>query len=200
MFKARGAEAVLYNENGMLVKERIPKGYRIKELDERLRLRRTKLESRIMRRARRYGLDVPKVFKVEGCKIFMEFIDGKRLKEFLNRTTSKRRKELAKEIGKIVGVLHSSGIIHGDLTTSNMILRNGKIFLVDFGLAFHSTSVEDRAVDLHLLEQAYMSTHYKYFKELWSSTLGGYRKTFKDWRKVLDRLEQIKKRGRYSKR
>ncbi|MCD6367732.1 MAG: Kae1-associated serine/threonine protein kinase [Candidatus Aenigmarchaeota archaeon] len=196
----RGAEAILYVENGVLVKERISKGYRIKELDEKLRSRRTKLESRIMIRARRYGVNVPKVMKTEDYKIFMEFIEGKRLKEFFNETTSENRKKIAKEVGRMIGLLHSSGIIHGDLTTSNMILRDGELYFIDFGLAFHSTSVEDRAVDLHLLEQAYLSTHHEYFEELWSSTIIGYKETFENWGKVLSRLEEIKKRGRYSKR
>ena len=195
----RGAEAVLYlNDSGELVKERIKKGYRIKEIDELLRKRRTRLESRILIRAMRIGVNTPTVFKTEDYKIFMEFVDGERLKELLNKTSP--RIYLAEEIGKIVGRLHSSGIIHGDLTTSNMILKGNKIYLIDFGLAYHSSSVENQAIDLHLLHQAYQSTHFKYLGELWSNTINGYKKTFDKWEPVLKRLEQIRKRGRYSKR
>jgi len=198
----RGAEAILYKEGDVLVKERIKKGYRINEIDEKLRLQRTKLESRIMLRARRHGLNVPNIIKAEKYKIFMEFINGKRLKELLNDIDSAKRREISEEIGRSVGILHSAGIIHGDLTTSNMILKkeDNKIYFIDFGLSFHSLSVEDRAIDLHLLHQAYQSTHFSFLDELWSNTIKGYEETFKDWKNVLSRLEQIRKRGRYSKR
>jgi len=198
----RGAEAILYKKGDILIKERIKKGYRIDEIDEKLRLQRTKIESRIMLRARRHGINVPNVIKTKDYKIFMEFINGKRLKEFLNKTTSFKRKEISKEIGRNIGILHSAGIVHGDLTTSNMILKekNNKIYFIDFGLAFHSLSVEDRAIDLHLLHQAYQSTHFKYIEGLWTSTLEGYKEMFEDWKNVLSRLKQIRKRGRYSKR
>ncbi len=196
----RGAEAVLYLEKGEVVKKRIRKGYRIEELDTRLRKRRTRLESRILSKARRAGVPTPRVERTEDCRIVMEFIEGERLKEKIGETSQKERKKLALETGKLTGLLHSSGIIHGDLTTSNMILRDGKIHFIDFGLGFHSTSVEDRAVDLHLLHQAYQSTHFRHLKELWPSFLKGYRETFGGWEPVLKRLEQIRKRGRYAKR
>ena len=196
----RGAEAILYKEDDILVKERIKKGYRIKEIDEKLRSQRTELESRLILRSRRHGVKVPNIIKTENYKIFMEFIDGDRLKEFLNKTNSSKRKKISKKIGENIGVLHSAGIIHGDLTTSNMILKDDRIYFIDFGLAFHSLSIEDKAIDLHLLHQAYQSTHYKYLDVLWSSTLEGYEKTYEEWGEILARLKQIKKRGRYSKR
>jgi len=195
----RGAEAVLYMENGNLIKERIKKGYRTEEIDQRLRKRRTKLESKILSRARRVGVPTPSVFNTGDYKIEMEFIEGERLKELLQKVSSKERKELALEIGQLVGKLHSSGIIHGDLTTSNMIFRD-KIYFIDFGLAFHSSSIEDQAIDLHLLHQAYQSTHFQNLEELWGFTVKGYKETFKGWEAVLKRLEQIRKRGRYTKR
>ena len=195
----RGAEAILYREGEALVKERIVKGYRVKELDEKLRKRRTRLEAKILSRAKRAGVPTPSVIKTEDYKIVMEFIEGKRLKELLQILTAEEMEKTAEEIGRLVGKLHSAGIIHGDLTTSNMILRE-KIYFIDFGLAFHSTSVEDRAVDLHLLHQAYQSTHFNFLKRLWEHTVEGYKETFKDWEDVLKRLEQIRKRGRYAKR
>ena len=195
----RGAEAVLYMEEGNLVKERIKKGYRIEEIDSRIRKRRTRLESKILSRARRVGVPTPSVSDTEDYKIVMEFIEGERLKEKLQKVSSNKRKELAEEIGRLVGALHSAGIIHGDLTTSNMIFRD-KIHFIDFGLGFHSTSVEDRAIDLHLLHQAYQSTHFRYLEQLWDCTVKGYKETFEDWDSVIKRLEQIRKRGRYTKR
>ena len=197
----RGAEAILYlNDNGVLVKNRIKKNYRIEEIDTILRRLRTRHEARILTRAKRVGVNTPSVIDVREYEIFMEFIDGKLLKEVLNSTNSSKRREFAREIGKMIGKLHSAGIIHGDLTTSNMILKDDKIYFIDFGLALHSTSVEDRAVDLYLLHQAYQSTHFRYVKELWRNTEKGYMETFKDWDVVLKRIEQISKRGRYAKR
>ena len=195
----RGAEAILYREGEALVKERIVKGYRVKELDEKLRKRRTRLEAKILSRAKRAGVPTPSVIKTEDYKIVMEFIEGNRLKELLQTLTTEEMERTAEEIGRLIGKLHSAGIIHGDLTTSNMILRE-KIYFIDFGLAFHSTSVEDRAVDLHLLHQAYQSTHFNFLEKLWEHTVEGYKETFKDWESVLKRLEQIRKRGRYAKR
>jgi len=68
-------------------------------------------------------------------------------------------------IGTSVGGLHASGVVHGDLTTSNLILRekNGEmdVVLIDFGLGSVSTSDEDMAVDLYVLERAFASTHPK---------------------------------------
>ena len=195
----RGAEAVLYMSEGNLVKERIEKGYRIKEIDTVLRKRRTRRESRILSKAKRAGVPTPNVLRTEEYKIVMEFIEGRRLKEMIGEVTEKERNELAFEVGSLVGRLHSAGMIHGDLTTSNMIYRD-RIYFIDFGLATHSKSVEDMAVDLHLLHQAYQSTHFAFLEGLWKNTVRGYGKEFEGCEAVLARLEKIRKRGRYSKR
>jgi len=206
---ARGAEAILYlDEEGNLVKERIKKGYRIPQLDERLRARRTRLESTLLREARRADVLTPQIREVEGYKIKMEFLDGHHVRGLLNEENCE---EIAEKIGSTVAKLHAADIIHGDLTTSNMIIRNGELYIIDFGLGFQSKKAEDKAVDLYLLYHALESTHWQVFQKAWKIILKAYTKNY-DWSnptfgrqtsssgKVIKTLAQIEKRGRYKER
>jgi Kae1-associated kinase Bud32 len=152
--------------------------------------------------ARRVGVETPKIFSIDeqGFKINMEFIDGKRLKEFFNDTNDVKRKKVAEDVGKLVGLLHKNGIVHGDLTTSNMILKDDKIYFIDFGLGEFSKRVENLATDLSVLKEAFKSTHFKYLDLLWGSFIKGYKQANDNFNKVLDTLNDIEKRGRYVKR
>ena len=197
---AQGAEAILYKENNEIIKQRIEKKYRIKQIDEYLRKTRTKKEARLIIEARRLGINVPKIISVDKFKIIMEFIDGIKLRDLINNIESNKRKEIAQEIGNIVGILHTNHIIHGDLTTSNMILKDNKIFLIDFGLGDFTTRKEDYATDLSVLKEAFKSTHYKYLNELWNNFILGYKQNNNTSKDVLETLEKIKLRGRYIKR
>lgn len=198
----RGAEAVLYLENGQLVKERLKKSYRLPEIDVKLRKLRTRKEGKLLSEARRVGVETPKIFSIDEqrFKINMEFIDGKRLKEFFNDTNDVKRKKVAEDVGKLVGLLHKNGIVHGDLTTSNMILKDDKIYFIDFGLGEFSKRVENLATDLSVLKEAFKSTHFKYLDLLWGSFIKGYKQANDNFNKVLDTLNDIEKRGRYVKR
>jgi len=198
----RGAEAVLYLEDNQLVKERIKKNYRLKEIDEKLRKLRTRKEAKLLNEAKRVGVETPKIFSIDekGFKIVMELIEGRRLKEFLNETNNENRRKVTEGIGKAVGLLHRNGIIHGDLTTSNMILKDNKIFFIDFGLGDFSNRTEDLAMDLSVLKEAFKSTHFKHLDLLWESFIKGYKLTNDKFNKVLDTLNDIEKRGRYVKR
>jgi TP53 regulating kinase-like protein len=203
---ARGAEAVLYRElrdgKAVLVKERIKKSYRIAQIDEKLRLERTRAEARLMNEARRAGVAVPAVLAVDekNAKIVMEFIDGARLKELLNETDDKTRISLAKLIGDAVAKLHSHNLIHGDLTTSNMIFCSGSIFFIDFGLGFFSSHPEDQGVDLAVLHEAIRSTHFQHLDAIWGGILSSYSTAFSAAAKSLKALEGIENRGRYVRR
>jgi Kae1-associated kinase Bud32 len=198
----RGAEAVLYIENDQLVKERLKKSYRLPEIDVKLRKLRTRKEGKLLSEARRVGVETPRISSIDenNFKISMDFIDGKRLKEFFNDTNDVKRKKVAEDVGKIVGLLHKNGIVHGDLTTSNMILKDDKIYFIDFGLGEFSKRVEDLATDLSVLKEAFKSTHFKYLDLLWSSFIKGYKQANDNFNKVLDTLNDIEKRGRYVKR
>ncbi len=194
MIVARGAEAVLRKEENVLIKERIRKGYRIEKLDIRLRRERTKHEESLMRQARRAGVNVPPVISSTEFEIKMEFIDGPKIKDSINE---KNCRKLAEIIGKSIAKMHSFDIVHGDLTTSNMIKKQDEIYFIDFGLGFHSKKVEDKAVDLHLLKQALKSTHFRILEKAWKIILESYEKNCDCGKDVVKRMEQIEKRGRY---
>ncbi|NIO44163.1 MAG: Kae1-associated serine/threonine protein kinase [Candidatus Aenigmarchaeota archaeon] len=198
----RGAEAILYLENDHLVKERIKKSYRLSQIDEKLRKFRTRKEAKLISRAKRCGVETPNIVSVDenNFKINMDFIDGNRLKEFFNETNEENKKKVAEELGKKVGLLHNHGIVHGDLTTSNMILKDNKIFFIDFGLGEFSRRIENQAVDLSVLKEAFKSTHFKHLNLLWENFIKGYKQTNDNFNKVLDTLNDIEKRGRYVKR
>lgn len=177
-----GAEAEVHLEDGIVIKRRIPKGYRHPELDARIRKERNKSESRLMSKVS----GTPRIFETTDYEIKMEFIDGKKLRDISGLDG------LEELIGRVVGRLHSQGIAHNDLTTSNMILYKGDIFLIDFGLATRG-KVEDFATDLKVLFEAAEATHTKFSRELF---LRGYTKTMSD-KSVLKRLDKVYSRGRY---
>jgi TP53 regulating kinase-like protein len=191
----QGAEAIIYLKDNKIVKERIRKSYRLEELDKKLRRFRTKRESKLLNKA---GINVPELygFSDEDTRIDMEFIKGDLLRDIFDKINDKKRKEICELIGKQVRELHNRGIIHGDLTTSNMILRDNKIYFIDFGLGFFSNKVEDKAVDLYLLKQALKSKHYKNFKSGFEIIL----KSYEPNKEFMDRLEKVEKRGRYKRK
>lgn len=198
----RGAEAVIYLSGKSVVKERVRKGYRLEEIDQKLRKLRTRKEARLIEAARRAGVCAPRIDSVSeiGCKITMESIEGERLREFFNKATEASRKKVAQEVGRAVGLIHKAGIVHGDLTTSNMILKDGSVFLIDFGLGDFSRRAETQAIDLSVFREALKSTHFNYLNVLWESFIKGYRQTNDNFNKVLDALNGIEKRGRYVER
>jgi len=193
---AQGAEAKIILSNGFIIKDRIKKSYRIPELDKKIRKRRTKAEAKLLLKASKtINAPIPKDSK-EFDKIKMPFIDGKKLSDHLDNFALTKQKQILKQIGKDVAKLHDNNIIHGDLTTSNMILVKDKIYFIDFGLGFISQKFEDKAVDIHLLKQALEAKHFKYFEVLFNEFIKGYKK-FKDVKTVLERLIAVERRGRY---
>jgi len=197
----RGAEAVLYlsehHGRKALIKERIKKGYRLKVLDERIRSRRTKMEERLLGRAKRFGVRTPNIFAREDFKIIMEFVDGERLKDFLGSYTEDKRFHVYRLMGEAVAKLHSTGIIHGDLTTSNMILENDRLCIIDFGLGKFSSRIEDQAVDLYLLYEALCAAHFRDLENAWKNILKVYKQKYSKSKEVLNRFEKIRTRRRY---
>jgi TP53 regulating kinase-like protein len=130
----------------------------------------------------------------------MEFIAGKQVKQVLNELEHEERLLLCQYIGELIGQLHNHGIIHGDLTTSNMILTPyEKVVFVDFGLGEYSTELEIQGVDLHLMKRAFQSTHYRYAEECFNVMMNGYEKIVgkKTMENVLEKIKEIEKRGRY---
>jgi len=194
----RGAEAVLFlNREECLVKKRVRKGYRIPELDRKIRRQRTKTESNLLIKAKRSGINVPGVVDAAEFEIKMEFLGDSRLQRMLDSMPKKQRVLLYEKIGEAVAALHQAGIMHGDLTTSNMIVKEGEVFLIDFGLAKSSKKVEDQAVDLFLLYEALKAGHFSLLEEAWHGVLKAYKRNYLNSNKVLSQIEKIKQRRRY---
>ena len=202
----KGAEASLYlakwHGRKVIMKKRLPKKYRLSRLDEQIRTYRTAHEPRLMHEAKKAGVPTPIIFLVDMKKatIIMEFVDGKQVKQLLDEVSESQRRQLCLKIGELIGRLHEHGIIHGDLTTSNMILdSDGKIFFVDFGLGEKTSELEARGVDLHLMRRALESTHFRFAEECFNAVIEGYSKVLGDnvTKKVLDKIGEIERRGRY---
>ena len=190
---AQGAEAILIRQGNKLIKERIKKNYRHPILDEKLRKLRTRKEAKLLNSVS----FSPNVINSDDKKmtIEMEFIDGKLIKNILDNLTKKQQQEICKEIAKNIEELHSKNIIHGDLTTSNMILKKNKVYFIDFGLGYNSEKTEDKAVDLKLLKQALDSKHYKHSDFLFNEILKNY-----NIKEVKERLKKVEQRGRYKRK
>lgn len=199
----RGAEAIIYKDKlegrSVIVKERVKKGYRAEDLDENIRSKRTRHEARLMERAQTNGLSVPKILRKEKFALSMELIEGDKVKDVLNFADAKELKRICSEMGKLAIGIHDQGIIHGDLTTSNFIVRKdtGKVYLIDFGLGKFERKTEARAVDLHLLFEALKSTHFVVLENAWDNVLEAYKEGCDNWKEMETRIEQIKKRRRY---
>jgi Kae1-associated kinase Bud32 len=200
MIIGRGAEAILEKKGDKLIKDRIKKGYRIAEIDNKLRKERTKKEMNLILAARRYRVNVPNVYEKTSETIEMEFINGKTVRDILDKLKPEDLKEICEKIGINISKLHSAGIIHGDLTTSNMILKDNEIYLIDFGLGDFSNKIENKAVDLHLLKEALISKHNKIWERCFEIIIETYKANVKDSELVINRLNQIEKRGRYSRK
>ena len=198
MIISQGAEAILIREGDKLVKQRVSKGYRVKELDSKLIKTRTRQEAKLLEKVKE-EINVPKVLNVSESEIVMEFIPGDKLSEHLDNYSEEKRNKICRMIGKQVAKMHDLDIIHGDLTTSNMILHNDKVYFIDFGLGFVNSHVEHKAVDLHLIRQALESKHYRHFEKSFKELLQGY-KECKDYTEVVKRLEKVSSRGRYKER
>jgi TP53 regulating kinase-like protein len=202
----KGAEASLFLKSWhgrrVIVKARFPKWYRPAELDAKIRGYRTAHEPQLMHEAKKAGLPTPTIFLVDlkDTSITMEFVEGKQVKQVLPRVSRKEQQELCVKIGVLIGKMHRRGVVHGDLTTSNMILTGeGKIFLVDFGLGEKNIEVEARGVDLHLMKRALQSTHYQFAEDCFKHVMKGYSSVLgvEDAEKVLEKIREIERRGRY---
>ena len=193
---AHGAEAVLFEDRGTIIKERLSKKYRLPQLDDALRQFRTRREAKILQKLEELNFPAPRLqdFSDKRMSIVMDFIPGEKVRDLLMH--GDEFQHLAKEIGEKIGRLHQQDIIHGDLTTSNMIQTGKEIHFIDFGLSQFSEKNEDKAVDLFLLDRALASKHYQHYPGIFETVIEGYKEMYPEAEEVLKRLEQVKKRGR----
>jgi len=186
MIIAKAAEAIVERHNEIVRKTRISKSYRNQFIDLRLRKQRTRREAKVLQKI---NIPAPKLISSDDKEmtIDMTYLPGQILADVLEKLD---HKTIGREIGKRIRELHETGIIHGDLTTSNMIYKD-KLYLFDFGLAVFSDKVEDKAVDLHLLRQALESRHHTVWVECFKHVLKGYNDI-----NIAKYLQKVESRGR----
>ncbi|MEM2855996.1 MAG: KEOPS complex kinase/ATPase Bud32 [Candidatus Nitrosocaldaceae archaeon] len=199
MLIKRGAEAEIrlidwYGKKA-ISKLRISKPYRNKILDESIRKHRTIHEAYMLHIAKNAGVSTPCIYFLDpiNSEIIMEYIDGIIVKDMIDKDI-----ELSREMGKIVGKLHKNDIIHGDLTTSNFLIKNDKLVLIDFGLSFKSKRIEDKAVDIRLVKEILSSAHVDIFEKALRLFLDGYNSVY-EIDKILEKVKKIEMRGRYAR-
>ncbi len=186
----KGAEAELYLAElagkEIVLKDRIEKRYRIKEIDVPLRKKRTRIEARLLSLAKKAGVRVPSVSELTEFRIGMSRIDGKLLRDV------KQTAKLLELSGRYLARLHSAGIVHGDYTPANLMVDSeGDLFVIDFGLGSVSKDLEDKAVDILLMKKALGN------KKLYESFIRGYAAESAEFEGVMHQLAEVEKRGRY---
>ncbi|CDQ72448.1 unnamed protein product [Oncorhynchus mykiss] len=212
----QGAEARVYRGSFLgkptIVKERFPKLYRHPLLDEKLTHRRTVQEVRSILRCRKAGISAPVVYFVDYTShcIFLEDIVGSiTVRDHIASTQlssaqklpEERLDQLAKKMGQILAKMHDEDVVHGDLTTSNMLLKAGTesgetaLVLIDFGLSYISALPEDKGVDMYVLEKAFLSTHPN-TEALFEKLLKAYAASSKKSHAVIKKLDEVRLRGR----
>jgi TP53 regulating kinase-like protein len=193
----KGAESNIYltkwYDKKAISKIRIPKIYRQRMLDEELRRRRTISESKMITMTKEFGLRTPYIYFVDPfrAEIVMEFISGTRASKVLTSS-------ICFDIGNFVSTLHLFNIIHGDLTPSNFIV-NRKITMIDMGLSFYSTRIEDKATDIRLFKEILKSIYHQSYSKFFGEFLDGYKSVnSKELEKILQRIDEIEARKRYA--
>ena len=202
----RGAEADVFSDSWAgekaIFKFRKPLPYRHPQLDAEIRAQRTIHEAEILHDAKSAGVGTPSLYYVSQMEslIVMQEIEGERLKSFLGSPGADRTRA-STEFGMAVGKLHLGGIMHGDLTTSNVLVDDGGVHLIDFGLATHSIKVEDHAVDLRLIKETLIGAHSEIATRVMASFVKGYTREVGEERArtVGRKLLEIERRGRYAR-
>lgn len=222
----QGAEARIYKGlylgKETLLKERFIKKYRHPELDENLTKERIKNEVKAIVRAKTAGIVTPTIYLVDldERSIYMEYINNaKTLKSYIDKMLFDGINEnlwldwIGKSLGVLLAKLHMKNIIHGDLTTSNILVNNeifdkykldddkntsdGFVF-IDFGLSRVDSTAEDKAVDLYVLERSLISSHSQVPK-LFNIILKNYEKSIidnKQRKEIIKKYEDVRARGR----
>jgi len=202
---ATGAESVIYKMDQWgepyVLKWRQSKPYLLPDIDMQLRKSRTSRECKMLTAARALGVPTPAVYSVDLNKytILMDFIPGVQLKELAEQASQPTLLSLSHDFGKLIALLHEGNIVHGDPTTSNIIVsNNSRLWIVDFGLAETNATIEMKGVDLHLIHRALETTHWEVQEKMLEATLEGYIDVLgSSAEPILSRMKEIRERGRY---
>ncbi|MDA4124250.1 MAG: Kae1-associated kinase Bud32 [Thaumarchaeota archaeon] len=203
----RGAEADLVRGKWQgleaVFKLRKPLPYRHPVLDDAIRRFRTLREAEMIHSARTAGVLAPHLYLVDppGSTLVMEFVRGARLKDVLSRASGKEASRLFESVGRNAAKLHGAGIMHGDLTTANMIVRGRDLYFIDFGLSLHTSRLEDHAVDIRLIKETLVGAHSEVSSLALTSLVKGYSTVAgpERCRAVIRQLRNIERRGRYAR-
>ena len=198
----KGAEADIYitswNDQNSILKIRKKKDYRINSLDTRIRTLRTVKEAKMLSEAKSFGIFTPLVYFVDEKKseIYLQLIKGKLVRDL----PIKQILRTCKEVGQIVGVLHKNGVMHGDLTTSNFMLSQKGLVILDFGLSQKTDKIDDYAIDLRLFKEVLNSAHAQIVNAAWELFIEGYQNILGKnmTNRVINQVSVIEKRGRYA--
>lgn len=188
-------------ESNCIIKNRLPKGYRIPEIDNKIRKTRTKSEAKILSDVKESGILTPILYDVDihNKAITMEYIDGLVVKDIIDTLSREERKKLSFKIGQYLSSIHEMNIVHGDLTTSNMIInKNNNLVFIDFGLSYYSNLLEDKADDLLVLKKSIKSVDYDVSKETFQWILDSYINNSSESNEIYEKINEIEKRGRYT--
>lgn len=197
--KYKGAEADIFeaqwDNKEAIIKSRIKKNYRIDQLDEKLRLERTKEEAKLLSDCKKYNVNTPYIYSIdlENKQLILEKINGQTLHDVITKTSSEDNLEkLFKNIGIMISNMHNGRIIHGDITTANILIRDDEPILIDFGLGKYSNLIEDQGTDLLVFKKSLTTIIPEKSLKLFNWFLEGYNNT-----KVVKKIDEIEKRGRY---
>jgi len=202
---AQGAESVIYRierwNQYFVLKWRQSKPYLFKDIDSHLRKTRTSRECKMLSVARTLGVRTPAVYAVDldDFTIIMDYIEGVQFKQLVSTLTENQLKEFCLEFGRSIALLHKGDVVHGDPTTSNLIIDSkSRLWLIDFGLSEMNATIEMKGVDLHLIYRALETTHWDLQESMLEATIRGYSESLgKDAKDILSRMEEIRERGRY---
>jgi TP53 regulating kinase-like protein len=202
---AQGAESVILKierwNQYFVLKWRQSKPYLFKDIDSQLRKTRTSRECKMLSVARALGVRTPAVYAVDldDFTILMDYIEGIQFKQLVSTLAENQLKEFCLEFGRSIALLHKGDVVHGDPTTSNLIIDSkSRLWLIDFGLSEMNATIEMKGVDLHLIYRALETTHWDLQESMLEATIRGYSDSLgKDAKDILSRMEEIRERGRY---
>lgn len=202
-FVAKGAEAIIYQGSFLsipiILKQRIKKTYRLPEIDEEIRKRRLRAEAKVMTLAWKNNVNVPVLLGIDinDQTLIIEEIQGSLLFSLLNLIPYNDLREIFRNIGKQVALLHKNDIIHGDLTVFNIIVNQQReAWLIDFGLGNISKEVETKADDLLSFYNT-LKAITPNFQELFNDFKVGYTHIYEQSKKIFDQVKKIQSRARY---
>ena len=206
----QGAEARIYKGDFLgqkcIVKERFSKKYRHPDLDTKITKERIKAEARALVKCKTLGIRTPTLYAAENELLIMEYLDCPTARDYIRTVLNHKNEinteqqeiltDLGNKIGDILAKLHKNGVIHGDLTTSNIIVEESGLCFIDFGLGHSEGSSEDKGVDLYVLERALISAHPN-TEFMFQAIMKSYEEGLGEHgREVVKKYEEIRMRGR----